>query len=113
MDEKVQKIYWLIHGGHFEIRGEFFLSCVWNRTETHSLLLQSLLATAEPSESLYSSIGDLCMDQLISLRHRGAFSTVAQTFTQCCARTRASTRPNIKQLIFTWHEVGRFEQCNA
>ncbi|RVX72446.1 hypothetical protein B0A52_03634 [Exophiala mesophila] len=81
------------------------LAYSWRALRDSSLLLQSLIATAEASESLYSSIGDLCLDQLISLRHRGAFSTVAQTFTQCCARTRASTRPNIKRLIFVWHEV--------
>ncbi|KOS18604.1 tRNA (cytidine(32)-2'-O)-methyltransferase non-catalytic subunit TRM732 [Escovopsis weberi] len=41
-----------------------------------------------PSRSLFEEIGNLTFDQLASLRHRGAFTTVAATFATCCQLTR-------------------------
>ncbi|GAP87413.1 putative heat repeat protein [Rosellinia necatrix] len=37
-----------------------------------------------PSRQNFEDIGNLTFDELSSLRHRGAFSTVSQTFTACC-----------------------------
>lgn len=47
------------------------------------------------------------MDQLISLRHRGAFSTVAQTFTLCCERVRLAKDQAVGELIKKWYKVSR------
>lgn len=70
-----------------------------------SLLMQSLLIVIESDSPLHSMIGDVCMDQLISLRHRGAFSTVAQTFAMCCDRARLSPKDDIRLLIKKWYKV--------
>jgi hypothetical protein len=72
-----------------------------------SLLMQSLLMAAEPDSPLYSIIGGICMDQLISLRHRGAFSTVAQTFSMCCDCARRSPKNDIRLLIQKWYKVDK------
>ncbi|KAI2469215.1 putative death-receptor fusion protein-domain-containing protein [Annulohypoxylon bovei var. microspora] len=37
-----------------------------------------------PSRQNFESIGRLTFDELSNLRHRGAFTTVSQTFTSCC-----------------------------
>lgn len=37
-----------------------------------------------PSREVYERIGNLTFTQLASLRHRGAFATVALTFSTCC-----------------------------
>ncbi|KAI3337391.1 hypothetical protein HD806DRAFT_543046 [Xylariaceae sp. AK1471] len=37
-----------------------------------------------PSRQNFEDIGNLTFDELSNLRHRGAFSTVSQTFTVCC-----------------------------
>lgn len=37
-----------------------------------------------PSREVYERIGSLSFTQLASLRHRGAFATVASTFSTCC-----------------------------
>ncbi|KAI1378260.1 putative death-receptor fusion protein-domain-containing protein [Hypoxylon crocopeplum] len=42
---------------------------------------QGLLA---PSKQNFEAIGRLTFDELSNLRHRGAFTTVSQTFTSCC-----------------------------
>ena len=70
-----------------------------------SVVLQSLIGIAAPSRNLYRAIGDLCVDQLISLRHRGAFSTVAQTFNLCCEKVRVSGNDMVQSLIPKWYQV--------
>lgn len=37
-----------------------------------------------PSKEAYERIGNLSFTQLASIRHRGAFTTVALTFSTCC-----------------------------
>lgn len=37
-----------------------------------------------PSGKVLEEIGNLTFTQLSQLRHRGAFTTVSQTFTVCC-----------------------------
>ena len=41
-----------------------------------------------PSQDLFEKIGNLTFNQLSSLRHRGAFTTVAMTFATCCQQTK-------------------------
>ncbi|KAI0383072.1 putative death-receptor fusion protein-domain-containing protein [Hypomontagnella monticulosa] len=38
-----------------------------------------------PSRQNFEAIGRLTFDELSNLRHRGAFTTVSQTFTSCCS----------------------------
>ncbi|XDG00834.1 hypothetical protein ABKA04_000449 [Annulohypoxylon sp. FPYF3050] len=41
-----------------------------------------------PSKQNFEAIGRLTFDELSNLRHRGAFTTVSQTFTSCCQLVR-------------------------
>ncbi|PHH63239.1 hypothetical protein CDD81_6191 [Ophiocordyceps australis] len=41
-----------------------------------------------PSRGVFESIGSLVFEQLASLRHRGALTTVAATFATCCQQTK-------------------------
>ncbi|EXJ95225.1 hypothetical protein A1O1_00345 [Capronia coronata CBS 617.96] len=81
------------------------LAYSWRALRDSSLVLQSLLVAAQPNKALYLSVGDLCLDQLISLRHRGAFSAVAQTFNLCCEKARASPDSATRGLIKLWYSV--------
>lgn len=40
---------------------------------------------------VFAHIGELTFEQLSTLRHRGAFTTVALTFSRCCQLTQAKT----------------------
>ncbi|OAL23138.1 hypothetical protein AYO22_06631 [Fonsecaea multimorphosa] len=81
------------------------LAYSWRALRDSSLALQALVFVAEHSWELCSAVGDLCVDQLISLRHRGAFSTVAQTFNQCCDKVRLSPELAVRGLIHKWYQV--------
>ncbi|KEF59946.1 uncharacterized protein A1O9_04794 [Exophiala aquamarina CBS 119918] len=81
------------------------LAYSWRALRDSSLLMQSLLAVIKSDSALHSMIGDVCVDQLISLRHRGAFSTVAQTFSMCCDRARLSPEKGIRLLVEKWYKV--------
>ena len=50
-------------------------------------------------------IGGLAFEQLAQLRHRGAFSTVSQTFAACCARCLEADDQSIKDLPKRWYQV--------
>ncbi|CAI6334384.1 unnamed protein product [Periconia digitata] len=47
--------------------------------------------------------GNLCFNQLVELRHRGAFSTVAQTFSAFCRRCASSEEPALRALPEKWY----------
>jgi hypothetical protein len=53
----------------------------------------------------FERIGTLSFTQLADLRHRGAFSTVAHTFTSCCQRCAKSKDPEIRALPEIWYQV--------
>lgn len=55
---------------------------------------------------VFIRIGNLTFEQLSNLRHRGAFSTVALTFTRCCQlapRQNLATSPDF-DIIETWYK---------
>ena len=52
-------------------------------------------------------IGNLAVTQLAELRHRGAFSTVSQTFAACCMHCSRSQDSDIRSLPRAWYNVGR------
>ena len=53
----------------------------------------------------YRKVGDLCFSQLAQLRHRGAFSTVSQTFSACCIACAGSRDPEVSGLVQSWYHV--------
>ncbi|KAI0971132.1 putative death-receptor fusion protein-domain-containing protein [Xylaria arbuscula] len=59
-----------------------------------------------PSQRNFEDIGNLTFDQLSSLRHRGAFSTVSQTFTACCQLVQSTLahQNNDSDLLQKWYE---------
>lgn len=54
----------------------------------------------------YRQFGELAFTELAELRHRGAFSTVSQTFAMCCLRCAESEVPETRALTKEWYYVG-------
>jgi hypothetical protein len=73
-----------------DISTKDILSYCWRSLKEASLLMGAMLSPASlkacesPTEFKHSMF-ELCFTQLAMLRHRGAFSTVAQTWTTCCS----------------------------
>ena len=57
------------------------------------------------SPGLFEKLGRLCFTQLLELRHRGAFSTVSQTFAAFCRRCVSSNQPTLRGLPEIWYQV--------
>lgn len=57
---------------------------------------------------LFADIGNLTFNQLASLRHRGAFSTVSLTFSRCCQLAQHQSREEKEaiNLLEQWYQVG-------
>jgi hypothetical protein len=91
-----------------------FLSYSWRALRDSSLLLQTLLLqlkrwmdrsdTQEVRVDHLRSVYCLCFEQLTVLRHRGAFSTVAQTFALCCELS--AHVPSLQTDTKRWYQVG-------
>jgi hypothetical protein len=77
-----------------DISTKDILSYCWRALKEASLLMGAMLSPAlltpcaSPGE-FKGSMFELCFTQLGELRHRGAFSTVAQTWTTCCSLMEA------------------------
>lgn len=57
-----------------------------------------------PSYSVFRRIGNLSFTQLASLRHRGAFTTVAATFAACCQQSKHLDQTKTDQPILkVWY----------
>ena len=54
---------------------------------------------------LFEKLGRLCFTQLLELRHRGAFSTVSQTFAVFCRRCVLSNISSLRALPEMWYQV--------
>jgi hypothetical protein len=69
------------------------LSYCWRALKESSLLLSTVISmrswTDNAGATLIDRTTELCFTQLAELRHRGAFSTVAQTWTTICTRSNA------------------------
>lgn len=84
------------------------------RVNLDSLLLRAVIIRA-PYQPRYDKsylriedmkrLGDLCFLQLSELRHRGAFSTVAQSFAACSARCVSIKEKEIQDFIGVWYKV--------
>ncbi|KAI0186937.1 putative death-receptor fusion protein-domain-containing protein [Xylaria flabelliformis] len=59
-----------------------------------------------PSRQNFEDIGNLTFDELSNLRHRGAFSTVSQTFTACCQLVNCipTDQKNDVDLLQQWYK---------
>ncbi|KAK8237864.1 putative death-receptor fusion protein-domain-containing protein [Phyllosticta capitalensis] len=84
------------------------LSYSWRALKEANTLLRAIVDKAHfdviLSRGDFESLGKLCFTQLAELRHRGAFSTVAQTFAVFCARCSRSKDPEIQGLLEKWYE---------
>ena len=65
--------------------------------------------TLRPDRAVFASIGNLAFEQLSALRHRGALTTVAQTFTLCCQLAQDPLvaepgTPDDQTLIAAWYK---------
>jgi hypothetical protein len=65
-----------------------------------------------PPLDVFRETGYLAFEQLASLRHRGAFSTVSYTFTTCCQLTQQlgqvyDDTEDSEELLREWYQVNR------
>lgn len=90
------------------------LSYSWRALRDSSVLLSSVIqkvSTSSKSEkhspqmtlAQCRGIGELSFEQLRDLRHRGAFSTVSQTFSHCCMMCAKSAVDGVPQLLNGWY----------
>jgi len=86
------------------------LSYCWRALKEASLLLGVLVSAATPSPADRNRevkrlrlLSDLCFTQLAELRHRGAFSTVAQTWTTCCTRSEGVLSLTGQSQLEAWY----------
>ncbi|KEQ95613.1 hypothetical protein AUEXF2481DRAFT_79436 [Aureobasidium subglaciale EXF-2481] len=94
-----------------EIGTKDVLSYSWRALKESSLLLRAIVKSCpltSTDEALLSpeqlrQLGDLTFTQLAELRHRGAFSTVAQTFVVCCIRSNNST-DGVSSTLEDWYK---------
>lgn len=56
-----------------------------------------------PSQASFERIGNLSFVQLSTLRHRGAFSTVSQTFSTCCQQCKHLDGKG-EDLLVSWYQ---------
>jgi hypothetical protein len=89
------------------------LSYSWRGLRDSSLLLCAILGSPMFTQrgamtlsrlKALEAMGHLCIDQLSNLRHRGAFSTVAQTFSVLCERIAESNDDAASRLRDVWYE---------
>lgn len=81
------------------------LSYCWRALKEASLLLSSLISTesvGDNTETLQQK-SRLCFTQLAELRHRGAFSTVAQTWQSACVRCKDLRNPAGILMLEAWY----------
>ena len=82
-------------------------------TVFESILLRAMISRAPIGANLdslishesFETLGKLCFTQLVDLRHRGAFSTVAQTFAAFCRRCFSVDDEMLTILPGKWYQV--------
>jgi len=88
------------------------LSYSWRALRDSSLVLRAILESPalqdwlqspQLSKPIYERMGVICMNQLSNLRHRGAFSTVAQTFSILCERVSCTSASGVLELRSVWY----------
>ncbi|KAL9581913.1 MAG: hypothetical protein Q9212_003607 [Teloschistes hypoglaucus] len=92
------------------------LSFCWRALKESSTLMHAMLQSSIASSKSasisrvfthdhYRQYGDLAFTELAELRHRGAFSTVSQTFAMCCFRCAESEDPETRALPKAWYKI--------
>lgn len=105
----------LTHGEHLESPGMCrYLIEKEAIVNGNSLLLHATMfnTTYGPStdglhRADFEKVGRASFTQLAELRHRGAFSTVSQTFATCCERCSNSKDESIQELPKGWYKEAR------
>jgi hypothetical protein len=96
----------------FSLDTKEILSYSWRGLKEASTLLR-VMATRAPIgnqdqdiiiPSRFEELGKLCFTQLIELRHRGAFSAVAQTFASFCRRCYSVNDESLRGLPEKWYQ---------
>ncbi|KAK5006117.1 hypothetical protein LTR60_006059, partial [Cryomyces antarcticus] len=96
-----------------EITTKDISSYCWRAVKEASLVARAIVTHAPPRNVFMDStnqtpyldrLGRLAFTQLAELRHRGAFSTVAQTFAVCCVRCEATKDPLFRTLLREWYK---------
>ncbi|KAF2448148.1 hypothetical protein P171DRAFT_352773 [Karstenula rhodostoma CBS 690.94] len=96
----------------FSLDTKEILSYSWRGLKEASTLLR-VIATRAPigkndrdviAPARFEELGRLCFTQLIELRHRGAFSAVAQTFASFCRRTYFVDDEDLQALPEKWYQ---------
>ncbi|KAF2270317.1 hypothetical protein CC78DRAFT_611968 [Lojkania enalia] len=88
------------------------LSYSWRGLKEASVLLRTIVSKAPigPSEPsmltplVFEKLGTQCFTQLVELRHRGAFLTVAQTFAAFCQRSLSVDDQTLRGLSKNWYQ---------
>ena len=79
------------------------LSYCWRALKESSLLLGVLVTRQSPAASEVLILSNLCFTQLAELRHRGAFSTVAQTWITCCIKCSDVKDTHGQVILRSWY----------
>ncbi|RWA07653.1 hypothetical protein EKO27_g7461 [Xylaria grammica] len=76
------------------------------RTIAHNMRYDRKQGYLAPSRQSFEEIGNLTFTELSNLRHRGAFSTVSQTFTTCCQLVQSipTDQNGDVDLLKKWYE---------
>lgn len=103
------------HGEHSKNPRQFYVYNDHNRAYPSSLLVRALVViitnvsnagkSVDGTSSILRAVGDLCFTQLAEVRHRGAFSAVAQTFAVLCQQCAVSQHEESRQLVAMWYNV--------
>ncbi|XPS80567.1 hypothetical protein M3J07_012543 [Ascochyta lentis] len=88
------------------------LSYSWRGLKEASVLIRTIIIKATIGDDeqamitpdVFERLGRLCFTQLLELRHRGAHSTVAQTFAAFCRRCATSKIPQLQALPEAWYQ---------
>ncbi|QSZ28922.1 hypothetical protein DSL72_003429 [Monilinia vaccinii-corymbosi] len=65
------------------------------------------------SSELFTKVGNLTFEQLSSLRHRGAFSTVSLTFARCCQLSQCHASSELLEVWYKGSLQCIFEQAST
>ncbi|KAK3718169.1 hypothetical protein LTR37_005284 [Vermiconidia calcicola] len=80
------------------------LSYSWRALKESSMLLGTIVAHESLNYDSVLALSNLCFTQLAELRHRGAFSTVAQTWITCCVRCRGVKGNDGQTVLQSWYD---------
>ncbi|KAK3700566.1 hypothetical protein LTR37_015894 [Vermiconidia calcicola] len=87
-----------------EISTKDTLSYSWRALKESSMLLGAIVAHQSLNSDSVLALSNLSFTQLAELRHRGAFSTVAQTWNTCCFRCRGVQSEDGQMVLQSWYE---------